>query len=104
MVSEVLFHQERNAIQRPLKLTFDDYVIKRFNVPSGSNNVMMNNLISGNLPTKLFCKPTKISTKVRQQKVLPAKFTTTVPNKQFHASFLRLLKKRMLFVFVGLFC
>ena len=49
-----MFHQERNAIQRPLKLTFDDYVIKRFNVPSGSNNVMMNNLISGNLPTKLF--------------------------------------------------
>ena len=49
-----MFHLERNAIQRPLKLTYDDYVIKRFNVPSGSNNVMMSNLISGNLPTKLF--------------------------------------------------
>ena len=49
-----MFQQERNAIQRPLKLNYDDYVIKRFNVPSGSNNVMMSNLISGNLPTKLF--------------------------------------------------
>ena len=49
-----MFHLERNAIQKPLKITFDDYVIKRFNVPSGSNNVMMSNLISGNLPTKLF--------------------------------------------------
>ena len=49
-----MFHQERNAIQRPIKLTYDDYVIKRFNVPTGSTSVMMSNLISGNLPTKLF--------------------------------------------------
>ena len=49
-----MFHLERNAIQRPLKVNYDDYVIKRFNVPSGSNNIMMSNLISGALPTKLF--------------------------------------------------
>ena len=49
-----MFTLERNAVQRPLKVHFDDYVIKRFNVPTGSNNIMMSNLISGNLPNKLF--------------------------------------------------
>ena len=41
---------ERNAIQRPLKITFDDYVIKRFNIPKGTTSVMMSDLIAGPLP------------------------------------------------------
>ena len=49
-----LFGQERNAISRPIKIQYDDYVIKRFNVPKGTNSAMMANLISGPLPTKMF--------------------------------------------------
>jgi len=52
--SEEMFQLERNAISRPIKMHFDDYVIKRFNIPKGTPSVMMNNLISGTLPTKLF--------------------------------------------------
>jgi len=52
--SEEMFQRERNAISRPIKLRFDDYAIKRFNIPKGTKSVMMNNLISGPLPNKLF--------------------------------------------------
>ena len=52
--SEEMFQLERNAMSRPIKLHFDDYVIKRFNIPKGTNSVMMNNLIGGQLPSKLF--------------------------------------------------
>lgn len=52
--SEEMFQLERNAISRPIKLRYDDYVIKRFNIPKGTNNVMMNNLVCGQLPDKLF--------------------------------------------------
>jgi len=52
--SEDMFQLERNAISRPIKLHFDEYVIKRFNIPKGTPSVMMNNLISGTLPSKLF--------------------------------------------------
>lgn len=51
---ENLFHLERNAISRPIKIKYDDYVIKRFNVTSGSQTVMMSNLMTGQLPSKLF--------------------------------------------------
>ena len=51
---ENLFHLERNAIQRPIKLNYDEYTIRRFNVPKGSANIMMSELISGTLPSKLF--------------------------------------------------
>jgi len=54
MKSEQMFELERNAISRPIKLHFDEYVIKRFNIPKGTPNIMMNNLISGQLPSKLF--------------------------------------------------
>ena len=47
---EEMFRLERNAIQRPLKLTYDDYVIKRFNIPKGTTSVMMSDLIAGPLP------------------------------------------------------
>lgn len=47
---EELFRLERNAIQRPLKVMFDDYVIKRFNIPRGASSVMMSDLIAGPLP------------------------------------------------------
>ena len=47
---ENMFRLERNAIQRPLKLAFDDYVIKRFNIPKGTTSVMMSDLIAGPLP------------------------------------------------------
>ena len=49
-----LFDLERNAIARPIKIHYDDYVIKRFNVPKGTANIMMANLINGPLPSKLF--------------------------------------------------
>ena len=45
-----MFRLERNAIQRPLKINFDDYVIKRFNIPKGTTSVMMSDLIAGPLP------------------------------------------------------
>ena len=51
---ENMFHLERNAIQRPIKLDFDEYSIKRFNVPKGTSNVLMSDIISGQLPQKLF--------------------------------------------------
>mgnify|MGYP000434484523 CR=1 FL=1 len=50
---DAMFQLERNAIQRPLKLRYDEYVIKRFNVPKGTSNVMMSDVIAGNLPNKL---------------------------------------------------
>ena len=51
---EQLFQLERNAISRPIKIVYDDYVIRRFNLPTGSTSVMLNNVMSGELPTKLF--------------------------------------------------
>jgi len=50
---EALFQLERNAIQRPIKLRYDEYVIKRFNLPKGTSNVMMSDILAGNLPNKL---------------------------------------------------
>ena len=38
---ETMFQLERNAIQKPLKIKYDDFVIKRFNIPRGTSNVMM---------------------------------------------------------------
>ena len=51
---EHMFQLERNAIQKPLKIKFDEFVIKRFNIPKGTDSVMMNDIISGPLPYKLF--------------------------------------------------
>ena len=51
---ESMFQLERNAIQKPLKLKFDDYVIKRFNIPKGTDSVMMSDIISGPLPYRMF--------------------------------------------------
>ena len=47
---ENMFNLERNAIQRPIKVKYDDYTIKRFNVPRGTTNVVMSDLTSGALP------------------------------------------------------
>jgi len=52
--SEEMFQLERNAVSRPIKIQYDDYVIKRFNIPKGSTSVMMANLLNGQLPNKLF--------------------------------------------------
>lgn len=52
--SEELFQMERTAMTRSIKINYDDYVIKRFNVPKGTKSVMLSNLISGSLPQKLF--------------------------------------------------
>ena len=59
---EDMFRLERNAIQRPLKINFDDYVIKRFNIPKGTTSVMMSDLIAGPLPgyVRNICKKLKI--------------------------------------------
>lgn len=48
-------HQyEQEAISRPIKLKYDDYVINRFNIPKDSPNARLSNVLSGPLPTKLF--------------------------------------------------
>ena len=52
--SEEMFQLERNAIEKPLKIKYDDFVIKRFNVPKGTDSVMMSDIISGPLPYKVF--------------------------------------------------
>ena len=36
------------------QIKFDDYVINRFNVPTGSTNIRISNVLSGELPTKIF--------------------------------------------------
>ena len=51
---EHMFQLERNAIQKPLKINFDEFVIKRFNVPRGTDSIMMSDVISGPLPYKMF--------------------------------------------------
>ena len=51
---EHMFQLERNAIQKPLKIKFDEFVIKRFNVPRGTDSIMMSDVISGPLPYKMF--------------------------------------------------
>ena len=45
---------EKNAISRPIKMNFDDYVINRFNISKESPNVRLSNVLSGPLPGKLF--------------------------------------------------
>ena len=52
--SEELFQQERVAMTRSIKVNYDDYVVKRFNVPKGTKNVMLSNLMSGPLPERLY--------------------------------------------------
>ena len=51
---ESMFQLERNAIEKPLKIKYDDFVIKRFNLPRGTDSVMMNDIISGPLPYRMF--------------------------------------------------
>ena len=51
---EQMFHLERNSISKPLKINYDEYIIKRFNIPKGSTSVMLNNALTGSLPHKLF--------------------------------------------------
>ena len=51
---ENMFQLERNAIEKPLKIKYDDFVIKRFNIPKGTDSVMMNDIISGPLPYRMF--------------------------------------------------
>ena len=45
---------EQQAISRPIKLKFDDYVINRFNISKNSPNIRLSNVLSGRLPRKLF--------------------------------------------------
>ena len=51
---EAMFQLERNAIQKPLKIKYDDFIIKRFNVPRGTDSVMLSDIISGQLPYRIF--------------------------------------------------
>ena len=48
------FHLERNSISKPLKINYDEYIIKRLNIPTGFTSVMLNNAMTGALPHKLF--------------------------------------------------
>ena len=49
-----MFQLERNAIEKPLKIKYDEFVIKRFNVSKGTDSVMMSDIISGPLPYRMF--------------------------------------------------
>ena len=51
---EEVFRLERNAIQRPIKVNYDDYSIRRFNVQKGTSSVIMSDIIAGPLPQKIF--------------------------------------------------
>ena len=51
---EEMFQFERNAIERPIKIKYDDFFIKRFNIPKGSSSLMMSDILTGALPYKLF--------------------------------------------------
>ena len=52
--SEELFQLERTAMTRSIKLYYDDFEVKRFNLPKGSSNVMLTNLLNGPLPKILY--------------------------------------------------
>ena len=52
--SEEMFQLEKSAVEKPLKIKYDDFVIKRFNVPKGTDSVMMSDIISGPLPYRIF--------------------------------------------------
>ena len=69
-----LFRLERNAIQKPLKIKFDDYQIKRFNIPKGTSSVMMSDLIAGPLPGKLFWALQQIEAYTGSYKISSTRF------------------------------
>ena len=41
-------------VSRPIKIKYDDYVINRFNLATGSTNVRIPNALYGNFPKKIF--------------------------------------------------
>ena len=45
---------EKQAISQPIKITYDDYTINRFNITKDSPNVRLANVVSGPLPSKIF--------------------------------------------------
>ena len=51
---EKMFSLEKTAISKPIKISYDEYTIQRFNIPRGSPNVRMPNLLNGKLPQALF--------------------------------------------------
>jgi hypothetical protein len=51
---ENTFQLERNAIAKSLKIHYDDYSIRRINIPKGSTKVRFDNVITGELPSKMF--------------------------------------------------
>ena len=71
---EQLFRLERNALQRPLKIKYDDYQIKRFNIPKGTSSVMMSDLLAGPLPGKLFWALQQIDAYTGSYKISSTRF------------------------------
>ena len=55
-------HMEKQAVSRPIKLTYDEYVINRYNISRDSPNVRLGNIIAGPLPDKLFWGVTTLET------------------------------------------
>ena len=51
---ENTFQLERNAIAKSLKIHYDDYAIRRINIPKGSTKARLDNVITGALPSKMF--------------------------------------------------
>ena len=47
-------HQLEKHVSRPIKIKYDDYVINRFNLTTGSNTVRIANALYGNFPKKIF--------------------------------------------------
>ncbi len=76
-----MFHLERNAIQRPIKINYDDYQIKRFNIPRGSANIMMSDIMTGPLPEKLFWGVLKMDAYTGSYSTSSTKFNYSHMNK-----------------------
>ena len=46
--------QMEKHVSRPIKIKYDDFVINRFNLPTGSKNVRIPNALYGTFPKKIF--------------------------------------------------
>ena len=54
VVDNEMQQAEQISVSKPIKLKYDDYSINRFNIPKDSPNVRLANVLSGQLPHKIF--------------------------------------------------
>ena len=53
-IDEDMHNMEKTAAERPIQLKYDDYSINRFNISKDSPNVRLANVLTGQMPTKIF--------------------------------------------------